>query len=621
MSEQIEQHAPPDNAAKQDRRRLRTALLVCRDSRSLQWGPRWLEQSGFLTTIVEEPASAEQVARELQPSVIIVDAAARDADGRCLYESLPLCGNREPLPTIVLCANSRDVQVALDSPHVTELVRKPYDWNLVSRRAAAVADIEVQRKELTSAINALHSARAEAEVARMDLERSVECDELTGLASRAKFKRLLEQSLFVDRTESAGLSLLVVRINRFRLVNEALGHDNGNRVLVRVGERLRNCLSESAAVGQGLVTVATGRLGGVRFGVTVSRMSDAEDLSRLAHKILDILSLPVQIDGQSIYLSACVGAAVAPVDGETADQLLQHAEIALREAKQRGGGFSMFREPLVAGSARKLQLDSMLHEAIDRAQLYMEYQPLLQVSENRVVGAEALLRWHHPVEGCISPAEFIPIAEKNGLMTRVGAMVIDSACRQLRQWIDAGAEDLRMCINLSLYQLRHNDVVEVVERALHTSRLDPRQVELELSERGVVGRDSKVLSQLHRLKALGVRLSIDDFGTGESAIAYLKELPIDALKIDRSYISGAMRDGRDATIVAGMVALARRLGLTVVAEGVEAVEQLELLREWGCHQYQGFYFSQSVPGGRFLPLVNRADQRLSATEGSVPELA
>lgn len=580
----------------------KTAVLICRDPTSLKWGPRWLEQAGFLTTTVPEPATAAEIVRSLQPSIVIVDAALRDSDGRNLYETLRLCGSSEPIPTIVLCADSREMQSALSFGHISEVVRKPFDWNLVSRRALFATNLSSHIAELIRMRKVLTITQDDAALARRDLERSLERDELTGLDSRPRFRRLLEQSLACNGADTSAQSLLVVRLNRFRLVNEALGHANGNKVLIEIGNRLRNSLANSPEAAR-QKTTAISRLGGIRFGILVNGMSTADDVQQLANRILDILCQPIRTGGQSVYLSASIGGAIAPTHGTDADDLLQHAEMALREAKELGGGFRLFRQPLAAGSGRELKLDAMLHEALDRGQLYTQYQPLLQVAKNRVVGAEALLRWDHPVEGAISPNEFIPIAETNGLMTRIGAMVIDSSCRQLREWLDAGADNLRICINLSLYQLRHDDVVEVVERALHTSQLDPRLVEFELSERGVFGRDQLVLRQLHRLKSLGVRLAIDDFGTGDAAIAYLKELPIDALKIDRSYIKGALSDGRDATIAAAMVALGRRLGLTVVAEGVEVPEQLQMLREWGCHQYQGYYFSRAVAGNHFLPLI------------------
>ncbi len=615
MSDTIEQHESSADGISEPQS-AHTALLICRDSASQKWGPRWLEQSGFLTTSAHDPSHARKLAREMQPSVVIVEAGLLDAAGCRLYETLHRCGRRTPLRTLVLCANAREAQIALDNPDIADIVRKPFDWNLISRRARRAVVEADNEQELNRTYLALDEARAEIRDTRRSLAHSVDRDALTGLSSRVKFKRLLDQALL----DQPKLSLLVIRLNRFRLVNEALGHDNGNRVLAEISQRLRKVLGGSTSAARGLVTVAASRLGGVRFGVLVSRMNDPEDLRKLADRIHGALCQPVRIANQSVYLSSSIGAAIAPLDGEDADRLLQHADLAVREAKQRGGGFSMYREPLAAGSARHLELEGLLHEALDRGQLHIEYQPLLQVAENKVIGAEALVRWHHPVQGNISPAEFIPIAENSGLMSRIGALVIDGACRQLRQWRDAGATDLRVAINLSLYQLRHGDVVEVVARALRETQLEPRLVELELSERGVVGRDHEVLHQLHRLKALGVRLAIDDFGTGESAIAYLKELPIDSLKIDRSYLKGALSDGRDATIVAGLIALARRLGLTVVAEGVEVGEQLRMLREWGCHQYQGFYFSPAVAGNRFLALAKSADQKVNACEGRVADL-
>ncbi len=597
--------------------RSQRALLVCRDAASLKWGPRWLAQAGFEATVTEDPQAAIEIGAALQPALVIIESSLRGPGGEALYRSLH---KRHGLPTIVLCANHRDLQAALADDGVKDVIRKPFDWQLISRRAGQIAALHVHTSQLSQMRDALATARTDVTELRQNLERSFETDELTQLPTRQKFRRLLEQTLSSAHDVGSGLAVLVIRLNGFRLVNEALGFESGNRVLVEAANRLRDSLGQRATTGSGLVTAMLGRLGGISFSVAMTSVDDAGQVEAMAARMLARLGQPVAVAGRTIYLSASIGAARFSEDGNSADILLHRAESASLESRQRGGGFQLFREPVASGP-RLLHLDTLLHEAIEAGQLHVEYQPILDVAESRVVGAEALLRWNHPREGLISPVEFVPVAERAGLMPRIGAFVIDTACRQLRQWMDAGSGHLRMAINLSLAQLHQDDVVNVVGRSLKAWEVPAHLIEFELSERGVVARDPDVLRQLHLLKSLGLRLAIDDFGTGEASIAYLKDLPIDALKIDRSYVEGAVVNERDATIAAGMTALARRLGLTVIAEGVEVARQLDLLRDWGCHQYQGFYFSPAVSAGRFLPLAARANQRLTAAEGYVWDLA
>lgn len=597
----------------------RRALLVCRDPASAKWGPRWLEQSGFIAFVCDNAAEALDHVANNQPDVVIVEASLRDSGGRLLYRALKRSSRAEDLPFIVLCANRTDLHSAIENESVSEVVRKPFDWQLISRRARQIVSHRDHTQQLKVLSDALHTARTDVSQLRIDLATRGETDDLTHLLTRSKFRRVLDQSLSLPGA-APGMAVLLVRLNSFRRVNDALGYENGNRVLLEAASRLHQCLGSRIPGLDPASTASIGRVGGISFAIAVSGLCTTEQVAILAERMLERLDAPVAVAGKTLHLSASIGAALYPDDGGQADMLLHHAETAAIKARERGGGLQFYRQPVSGGSARFLHLDTLLHEALEKNQLYLEYQPILDIAENRVVAAEALLRWNHPVEGNISPAEFVPVAEKTGLMPRIGSFVMETACRQLRQWLDAGCANLRMAINLSLAQLRHDDVVKIVAAALEKWQLPARLVELELSERGVVGRDAEVLRQLHMLKALGVCLSIDDFGTGDASIAYLKELPISALKIDRSYISDAEGSERDATIAASMAALARRLGLTVIAEGVESAAQLQLLREWGCHQYQGFYFSPSVPAGRFLPLAERANQRLNAAEGHVTDL-
>jgi len=370
-----------------------------------------------------------------------------------------------------------------------------------------------------------------------------------------------------------------------------MGQEQADRVLTEIGRKLGNCLSESSAsvdnAQGGLRTAAIGSLDSFRFGLMITT-DDRGALSHFQKRMLDTLSRPMQIMGQIVNLSASLGIAVYPQDASDVDQLLQRADNAMRDAQSRGGGFKYYSSEIDRAAARKLKIEHMLHEALDHEELSLVYQPIVDVVSGTTNAVEALLRWKQSDGSHISPEEFIAIAEESGLMLRTGEYVLRQACQQFALWRQSGSTLSRICVNVAKVQLMNPDFIATVKRVLKNNDLDPQDLELEISERGVLSGDYDVVAQLEELKEFGVKLSIDDFGTGDSAIAYLKELPVDTLKIDRSYIAGFAGDGKDIAIASAMIALGQRLNLTVIAEGVETTEQLELLRGFGCDSYQGF---------------------------------
>ncbi|MGB5626958.1 MAG: bifunctional diguanylate cyclase/phosphodiesterase, partial [Woeseiaceae bacterium] len=401
--------------------------------------------------------------------------------------------------------------------------------------------------------------------------------------------------------ENRNLCLLAIGIDRFRVVNEAVGYQNANLLLSQFADRLRDCLRDREVIGDlssGSVTAIAARLGGARFALLVSHGDEAQ-IQRVNLAITRELREPFEVSGQSVYLTASIGAAIHPRDCTSVDELLNNAETAMLDAQQLGSGFQFFADLGRSGSHEILALDVMLRDAVRKNELTLAYQPITNATSGEVVAAEALLRWHHPKEGMISPELFVPIAESTGLMHEIGDFVLATACRQLRHWIDAGMKPIRIAVNLSLCQLLRGDIVSTVAKALQDNDLPPDLLELELSERGVLNQRSEVIDVVCKLKSLGIRISVDDFGTGHAAISYLKDLPIDVIKIDRSYVSGANRDKRDEAIASGMVALAQRLDATVIAEGVETRDQLQMLREWGSQECQGYYFCAAIPGDQF----------------------
>lgn len=346
-------------------------------------------------------------------------------------------------------------------------------------------------------------------------------------------------------------------------------------------------------------TAAAATLDQFRFALMMTCPGGHGELQEFQEKLLDELSRPIQIEGQTVYLSACVGIAVYPQDAANVDQLLQRADNAMRDAQGRGGGFRYFCAETDAAAARKLAIEHRLHEALDQGTLTLAYQPISDTLSGEVKAAEALLRWQLADGSFIPPDEFIPVAEESGLILRAGEFALDEACRQLREWHDGGLRLPRMCVNIARAQLNSVGFAPYVADVVRKHRLHPAQLELEISERGVLSGNADALRQLHALKELGVRLSIDDFGTGDAALGYLKNLPIDALKIDRSYVAGMAEDKQDEAIATAMATLGRQLHLDVIAEGVETREQLARIAGIGCTEYQGFLVSEAVSATDF----------------------
>ena len=576
------------------------ALLVTRDNLSLQWAPRWLQHAGLEVRIAKTAEEALGVASATRPSLLIVDAALKTADRQSLLSSLRQV-HGEDVPLIALCASDVEITTAADA-EVTDIVRRPYDWQVITRRAVRAVQAHEILNELKNAKDRLEHMHSTATAAERDRVKAAGIDKLTLLPNGERFRSQLHREVGIRRDSDSDIGVLVIGLDNYRLVNEAVGRQNANRLLRLFADRLRICLGDRDVIGGaecGAVTAVVSRLGGARFALMISNVK-TEDIVRVRQAIQAELEQPFEVAGQSIYLTASIGAATHPRDNSSADGLLHCAETAMLEAQQAGTGFEFFTKPTESTSLRLLSLDRMLREAIRDNELELAYQPITATANGKVVAAEALLRWHHAEEGMISPADFVPVAEKTGLMQEIGDFVITKACSQLREWIDGGMRPIRMAINISLCQLLRGDVVAVVEKALKDNRLDPAWLEIELSERGVLNQRPEVVEEIHRLKAIGVRISIDDFGTGQAAIGYLKDLPVDVIKIDRSYVSGANRCAKDEAIASGMVALAQRLNATVIAEGVETEEQLEMLREWGSQECQGFLFSPAVAPNEFL---------------------
>jgi diguanylate cyclase (GGDEF)-like protein len=404
------------------------------------------------------------------------------------------------------------------------------------------------------------------------------------------FMDRLEQALERSARRGKFAAVLFLDLDRFKLVNDNLGHDHGDQLLVQVAERLRSCLRR-------VDTIA--RIGGDEFTVLLEDVGTPPDAALVAERIIEAFRASFRIENQEIFVGTSIGIALGGKDqGTTAQGLLRNADIAMYRAKANGRAcFEVFKSSMRETVKGRLKMETELRRALDRGELRLHYQPQVDLRSARIVGLEALVRWEHPERGLVPPGSFIPIAEETGLILPIGRWVLETACRQASVW-RADAEiglDLVMAVNLSPRQFRHPRLVQDVGQVLAESGLDASGLEVEITEGTAMGDADATVKTLEHLKAIGIRLAIDDFGTGYSSLGYLKRFPIDVLKVDRSFVSGLPANRGDAAIVRAVVGLTRALGLKAVAEGVETPEQLAELRGLGCDQGQGYLFGRPTP--------------------------
>jgi diguanylate cyclase len=448
---------------------------------------------------------------------------------------------------------------------VVTLVTAVYDAHLQSN-----ARIQAQRLEQANAA----------------LQHQATHDALTGLPNRLLFIDRLGREIAHGERDGHLFAVLVVDLDRFKVINDTLGHGPGDQLLIEVARRLLSAIRSADTVA---------RTGGDEFLLLLTDIREAADAAVSAAKIILELDKSVGISGTEVHTSASIGISVYPADGSDADTLVAHADEAMYFAKQAGrNSFQFFRPGMSVFSRERLDLESELRRALPMKQFEVHYQPKVDVATGRMNSVEALLRWRHPTRGLLGPLEFIPIAEETGLMLSIGEWVLREACRQARQWQREGLPFLRIAVNISPIHFRQSKFLDIVRSALLDHDLEPQYLEIELTETTVMDHAENSVSILEELSRMGVIVSIDDFGTGYSSMSYLRRFPIDKLKIDRSFIHDMTTNSDAASIVSAIISLAHSLRLKVVAEGVETAQQLEQLRELGCDQFQGFYRSAAV---------------------------
>ncbi|BAU76362.1 putative bifunctional diguanylate cyclase/phosphodiesterase [Metapseudomonas furukawaii] len=453
--------------------------------------------------------------------------------------------------------------------------------------------------DLLASIERNTHLRREAE---NSLLRMAQYDFLTGLPNRQQLQQQLDQILEDAGRLQRRVAVLCVGLDDFKGVNEQFSYQTGDQLLIALADRLR---SHSGRLG------ALARLGGDQFALVQADIEQPYEAAELAQSVLDDLEIPFGLEQQEVRLRATIGITLFPEDGDSTEKLLQKAEQTMTLAKSRSRNrYQFYIASVDSEMRRRRELEKDLREALARGEMHLVYQPQVDYRDHRVVGVEALLRWQHPQQGFVPPDLFIPLAEQNGTIIPIGEWVLDQACRQLREWHDQGFTELRMAINLSTVQLHHAELPRVVNNLLQVYRLPPRSLEMEVTETGLMEDISTAAQHLLSLRRSGALIAIDDFGTGYSSLSYLKSLPLDKIKIDKSFVQDVLEDEDDATIVRAIIQLARSLGMQVIAEGVETAEQEAYIIAQGCNEGQGYLYSKPLPARELTGYLKQA-RRLS----------
>jgi diguanylate cyclase (GGDEF)-like protein len=482
----------------------------------------------------------------------------------------------------------------LDLRHVDAAVQRALDHHqlLVGKRAYE-NDLEELVKRRTA-----------------EVEHMAYYDTLTGFPNRALFMDRLTQAVTVATHSRQMVGALFLALDRFKKINDTLGHTIGDRLLQEAAERLKTCVS-------GGDTVA--RFDGDEFALLLTKVDSTADLVEISRSINEVLKPSFMLERHDVYVTASIGISLFPVDGGDTDTLLKNAGAALYRAKMQGGNnYQFYTSDMNDKAVKRLALESSLRHAIEHEEFVLYYQPVIDIRSMKVVGAEALLRWQHPELGLLAPGDFIPLAEDTGLILPIGAWVLRTACTQTHLWQKSGFPEFRIAVNVSARQFQDEHLLEMVVQALSETELESGCLELELTESSIMQNAESAVKTLQGLRTMGVKIAIDDFGTGYSSLGYLKLLPIDILKLDRSFVDGATSDLDDAAMVTAIITLAQNLRLKVIAEGIETQAHLDFLRSLGCDQGQGFFLGRPMPAEQFCSFVTDRLVTKALDESRVP---
>jgi diguanylate cyclase (GGDEF)-like protein len=533
-----------------------------------------------------EAESAEHALTALAESHFDLVISDIQMGGMSGLDLVPRVHSIAPDSVVLMVSGQRNIEAAIAAMHVGafDYIMKPFNIPHLEaavkralKHSALLRENRIDKEQIESLLR-----QRTAEVDRLAYY-----DTLTDLPNRTLFEDRLVQALAVGQRANQTLAILFVSLDQMKKVNDTLGHPVGDRLLKEVAFRLKLCITESDTVA---------RFGGKEFAILLTSTTKTRDVLEIIDAIREGLKPSFDLDGQELFGTASIGVSVFPLDGEDSQSLLKNAGAALYRAKNAGGdNYQFYTADMHAIASKRLALETSLRQAIDNAELLLHYQPRVVVDSLQISAIEALVRWQHPLLGLVSPADFIPLAEETGLILPIGEWVMREACRQNKSWQEQGFAPMRVSVNISALQLQRQDLAEIVDRILEETQLAPEFLELELTESSIMSNAEGAIDVLTRLQTMGVMISIDDFGTGFSSLSYLKRLPIDALKIDQSFVREVTTDQDDAALVMAIITLAHNLRLQVVAEGVETEEQWRFLHLLKCDEIQGFVFSKPLP--------------------------
>ncbi|HSS18731.1 MAG TPA: EAL domain-containing protein [Pyrinomonadaceae bacterium] len=506
-------------------------------------------------------------------------------------ELVPYVVKQSPETVVVMISGQQNIDAAIDAMRAGafDYIMKPFDVQHVEaamRRALSHHQLLEDKRFYENNLQDLVQHRT------AEVERLAYFDSLTDLPNRVLFEDRLTQALKHAQRDGRPAGLLLTRIDRFKEINDTLGHELGDRLLREIAERFRRCNAERGTLA---------RFEGDDFALLLSDIHGSENVVEILRQLVESLRPPFLIDEHQLYITASIGGSMFPVDGESPQELLRNAAVALFRAQSVGGNnYQFYQAEMNARALERLSLEGDLRRAIQNGELRLHYQPQIDLHTNQLVGAESLVRWEHPKRGLLPPAQFVPLAEDTGLILMVGEWVLQSACQQIRSWQKTPLNGMRVSVNVSPRQLQQKHFVESVANILRDTQIDPATLQLEIIETSIMQSGQQAVDQMSELKQMGLMLAIDDFGVGYSSLGYLKRLPIDTLKIDRTFVSDATTDPDDAALVMAIITLAHNLRLKVMAEGVETEDQLRFLRLLRCDEGQGYLFGKPVSPETFL---------------------
>ncbi len=549
----------------------RPVVILADDDPSIRLMVRHvLESEDFDIVEASDGLEAIKAVEKYHPALILLDAVMPGIDGFTTCQQIKDNGHTDiPVMMITGLDDDASVERAYEVGAI-DFITKPIKWAVLKHRVKSV-------------------------VAKVIAERKVQLlayrDTLTNLPNRLLFADRLEQAVIRADRSRTSMALMLVDIDDFKLVNDSFGHDAGDKLIKAVGELISRSLRRADTIA---------RLGGDEFAVIIEGIDSPEDAISIADNLTTILEHNVRLDDQETYTSASIGIAVYPDDGKDARAILKNADTAMFRAKENGRHCFQFYKPDLSVSAmERLDLENSLKAAFEKDEFLIHYQPVIDIDKNEIIGVEALLRWQHPDKGMIQPTDFVPTVENSGLIIALGEWMIFSVCKQIRVWQDASLKNQNVSINLAPRQFKEQDLVALFTQAIAENNIEGSSLSVEVMERTLIDNVGEVESTLKKLRNMGIKVMLDDFGTGYASLAYLKNFPIDVVKIDREFISGIPDNPGDSAIVDAIAGLTRGLKLDLLAEGVETESQLSALKSIGCHYGQGYYWSKALPGDEY----------------------